>query len=174
MPINKFAFFQDGLRPEQRKRDEFATYTHLNDERYWVPYGEGAWFQACFFDVTNGGFANVLRIRPGSRLNPHYHVSTVHGWTIQGTWYYEEHKDKWIAHAGTYIFEPPGEMHTLVVPQESEKDMITFFSLSGGLIYVNEDGSFNSYDDGFTLLEMARRHYRETGLDCSELDAMIR
>jgi 2,4'-dihydroxyacetophenone dioxygenase len=174
MPINKFQFFTDGLIPPQRERGEFATQTRLEDERYWIPYSEGAWFQACYFDVTTGGFANVLRIRPGSRLSPHYHISTVHGWTMQGTWYYEEHKDKWIARPGTYIFEPPGELHTLVVPADSKEPMIAFFALSGGLIYVNEDGSFAAYDDGFTLLDLARKHYREVGLDPKELDALIR
>jgi len=174
MPITKFDFFTDGLKPEQRRRDEFAVYTHLDDERYWVPYGEGSWFQACFFDVSSGGFANVLKVNPGARLNPHYHVSTVHGWTIQGTWYYEEHKDKWIAHPGTYIYETPGELHTLIVPADAKEPMICFFVLSGGLIYVNEDGSFAGYDDGFTLLDMARTHYKEHSLDLAKLDAMLR
>lgn len=174
MPITTFKFFDDGLQPAQRLRDEFAVYTDFNDERKWVPYAPGAWFQACFFDVSSGGFANVLKIQPGAKLPAHYHVSTVHGWTIQGTWYYAEHKDKWIAHAGTYIYETPGELHTLIVPEDATEDMLTFFVLSGGLVYINEDGSFAGYDDGFTLLEAARKHYREVGLDESQLDAMLR
>ena len=174
MPITTFQFFEDGLKPSQRRRDEFASNTDFSDERKWIPYGPGSWFQACFFDTTSGGFANILRISPGAKLPVHYHVSTVQAWTIQGTWYYEEHKDKWIAHAGTYVFEPPGELHTLIVPEDAEEDMIAFFSLSGGLIYVDENGEFQGYDDGFTLLEMARKHYREVGLDVSELDLMVR
>jgi quercetin dioxygenase-like cupin family protein len=73
----------------------------------------------CFFDTTSGGFANILRISPGAKLPVRYHVSTVQAWTIQGTWYYEEHKDKWIAHAGTYVFEPPGELHTKMSEPDS-------------------------------------------------------
>lgn len=168
-----FSFMTDGLEPSQRQRDEFAVYTRLDDERYWIPYGEG-WFQACSFNASTGGFANVLRLNPGTKLPTHYHVSTVHGWTIKGTWYYEEHKDKWIANAGTYIFETPGELHTLVVPATSDGPMITLFVLSGGLIYTNPDGTFKAYDDGFTLLELARKHYKHAGLDQTEIDAMIR
>ena len=82
--------------------------------------------------------------------------------------------DSWTANTGTYIFEPPGELHTLIVPATSKEPMITLFVLSGGLIYVNSDGSFLGYDDGFTLLELARRHYKDAGLDQAELDAMIR
>ncbi|MFO0055818.1 MAG: hypothetical protein ACK53Q_23170, partial [Dolichospermum sp.] len=68
----------------------------------------------------------------------------------------------------------PGELHTLYVPEDSPEPMVTFFALSGGLIYTHPDGSFAGYDDGFTLLEMAREHYRNVGLDESLIDAMIR
>jgi hypothetical protein len=35
-------------------------------------------------------------------------------------------------------------------------------------------GKFGSYEDGFTMLEMCREHYRKTGLDVSLLDKLIR
>jgi hypothetical protein len=174
MPISFFKPFNDGLKPEQRLRHEYALDRDLNDERLWVPYTEGTWFQPCRFDVSNGGFTNILKVLPGSKLNPHYHVSTVHGLTLRGKWRYLEHD--WIATPGTYIFEPPGEAHTLVVPEDSPEPMMAFFVLSGGLVYIDsiENGAFVGYDDGFTLLELARKHYKEVGLDQSLLDAMIR
>lgn len=172
MTIEKFEFLTDGLKPEQRLRHEYMTDTDLDNDCLWVPYGEGVWFQACHFNVSSGGFANVLKILPGKKLNPHYHVSTVHGFTIRGKWKYLEHD--WVATPGSYIWEPPGELHTLVVPDDSPEPMIAFFALSGGLIYANEDGTFAGYDDGFTLLRLAREHYKEVGLDPSKLDYMIR
>ncbi|MDJ0674216.1 MAG: 2,4'-dihydroxyacetophenone dioxygenase family protein [Calothrix sp. MO_167.B42] len=172
MTIEKFKFFTDGLKPEERLRHEYMANTRIDDERYWIPYGEGTWFQACYFNVTTGGFANVLKILPGRQLDTHYHISTVHGFTLRGKWGYREHD--WIATPGSYIFEPPGELHTLYVPEDSPEPMITFFVLSGGLIYTKSDGSFAGYDDGFTLLELAREHYLEVGLDESLIDAMIR
>lgn len=172
MTIQTFQFFEDGLQPEQRLRHEYMINTKFDDERLWVPYGEGTWFQPCYFNVSSGGFANILRILPGQQLNTHYHISTVHGYTIQGQWGYREHN--WLASPGSYVFEPPGELHTLYVPTESPDPMITFFVLSGGLIYTNEDGSFAGYDDGFTLLELARKHYEQEGLDPCLIDGMIR
>lgn len=173
MTIQKFQFFNDGLKPEQRLRHEYMTNTNFDDERLWIPYGEGSWFQACQFNVSTGGFANILKILPGKQLNPHYHVSTVHGLTIRGKWRYLEHE--WIATPGSYIWEPPGELHTLVVPEDSPEPMIAFFVLSGGLIYVDpETRAFKGYDDGFTLLQLAREHYKKVGLDPSLLDYMIR
>ena len=174
MPITTFSGFTDGLNAAQRRRDQFTTDTNLDDERLWIPYVEGAWFQACQFNVTAGGFTNILRISPGAKLPPHYHVAPVWGYTIRGTWHYLEHD--WVAWPGTFIYEPAGEAHTLVVPADAKEPMMTFFVLSGGLIYIDsvENGKVVGYDDGFTLMELARKHYRNVGLDLSLLDAMIR
>ena len=48
--------------------------------------------------------------------------------------------------------------------------------IEGGLIYLDKpaNGGFAAYEDGFTLLELARIHYRESGLDAKQLDALIR
>ena len=90
------------------------------------------------------------------------------------TWHYLEHD--WVAREGSYIFEPAGEVHTLVVPSDAPEPMVTFFVLQGGLVYVDDvkSGRFTGYDDGFTLLELAREHYRQVGLDPKLLDALIR
>ena len=174
MPITAFSNFTDGLEAKNRRRDQFTVDTNLDDERLWIPYVEGVWFQACRFNVSSGGFANVVKILPGAKLPPHYHISEVHGYTIRGTWHYLEHD--WVATPGTFIYEPAGEAHTLVVPKDAKEPMVAFFVLQGGLIYVDsvENGKVVAYDDGFTLLELARKHYRNVGLDLSLIDAMIR
>ena len=89
-------------------------------------------------------------------VGTHYHVGGVHGYTIRGHWRYLEHD--WIAEPGTYIYEPAGEAHTLVITEDSPEPMIAFFVVEGGLIYLDkpENGSFAAYEDGFTLLELTR------------------
>ena len=54
--------------------------------------------------------------------------------------------------------------------------MITFFVVAGGLIYLDQpaNGEFAAYEDGFTLLELTRRHYRDAGLDAGKLDLLVR
>lgn len=174
MPITSFGPLQDGLQPAQRRRDHFIVNTDLTDDRLWIPYAEGVWFQPCHFDVGSGGFTLVLKALPGARVGTHYHVSTVHGYTLQGRWRYLEHD--WVATAGTFIFEPAGEAHTLVVPDDASEPMVAIFIVAAGIIFTDggRDGKFGGYEDGFTLLELARKHYREVGLDPSSLDAMIR
>ena len=174
MPITAFNSFADGLEPSRRSREHFITNTKLDDERLWVPYANGVWFQPCCFNVTSGGFSVVLKGLPGSMVGTHYHVGTVHGYTMRGHWRYLEHD--WVAKPGTYIYEPAGEALTLVITEDSPEPMITMFVVEGGLIYLDKraNGGFAAYEDGFTLLELTRSYDRETGLDVRQLDLLIR
>jgi len=59
-------------------------------------------------------------------VGTHYHVAGVHGYTMRGRWRYLEHD--WIAEPCTYIYEPAGEAHTLVITEDSPEPMIAFSS----------------------------------------------
>ena len=174
MPITAFNSFTDGLDPGQRNRGHFVADVDLGDGGPWVPYAEGVWFQPCCFNVTSGGFSVVLKGLPGAKLGVHYHVGTVRGFTMRGHWRYLEHD--WIAKPGSFIYEPAGEAHTLVVTDDSPEPALIFFCVEGGLIYLDRavDGGFGAYEDGFTILELCRKHYREAGLDARPLDLLIR
>lgn len=174
MPISLFSTFTDGLDPKKRSRDSYITNTHLDDPKYWVPYTEGMWIQPCAFDVTKGGFSLVLKGLPGAQLGVHYHVGSVRGYTMRGHWRYLEHD--WIAKPGTFIYEPAGEAHTLVITEDSPEPMMTFFTVEGGLLYLDKsrDGHFTSYEDGFSLLELCRKFYQKTGLNVDKLNELIR
>jgi hypothetical protein len=54
--------------------------------------------------------------------------------------------------------------------------METYFVSLGGLVYLDsiESGKPIAYDDGFTLLELAKKHYREIGRDSDSLAALCR
>lgn len=81
-----------------------------------------------------------------------------------------------MAKPGTFIFEPAGEAHTLVVTEDSPEPAIILFIVEGGLIYLDKpvNGGFAAYEDGFTVLELTRKYYREAGLDVSQLDLLVR
>ena len=146
MPITTFNSFTDGLDPNQRNREHFITNTDLEKDDLWVPYADGVWFQPCYFNVTSGGFSVVLKGLPGSMVGTHYHIGTVHGYTMRGHWRYLEHD--WVAKPGTYIYEPAGEAHTLVITEDSPEPMVTVFVVGGGLIYLDKaaDGGFAAMD----------------------------
>src|SRR5687767_2631724 len=174
MPITAFSSFTDGLEPNRRSREHFIANIDIEDDRLWVPYAEGVWFQPCCFNVTSRGFSVVLKGLPGAKLGVHYHVGSVRGYTLRGLWRYVEHD--WIARPGTFIYEPAGEAHTLVVTDDSPEPALIVFMVEGGLIYLDApvNGSLAAYEDGFTLLDLTRRYYREAGLDVRELDLLVR
>ena len=93
---------------------------------------------------------------------------------MSGHWRYLEHD--WVAKPGTFIYEPAGEAHTLVIKEDSPEPAIIFFMIEGALIYLDKpvDGGFAAYEDAFSALELCRARYREAGLDPRKLDALIR
>ena len=174
MPITAFSSFTDGLAPQDRSREHFIANLNLEDGPHWVPYAEGVWIQPCHFNVTSGGFSVVLKALPGAMLGTHYHIGNVRGFTMRGHWRYLEHD--WVAKPGTFIYEPAGEAHTLVITDDSPEPALIFFAVEGGLVYLDKsvDGGFAAYEDGFTALELVRTYYREAGLDVHALDALVR
>lgn len=139
------------------------------DERLWVPQAPNVWFRPLLFNTVNGEWVNVLRVRKSGMLNRHRHPAPVHGYVLKGSWRYLEHD--WIAREGMYVFEPPGEVHTLVV---DEGEMMTLFHVSGALIYVDDQGAATNYDDVHTKIEMCRRHFAQVGLGADHVRQFVR
>jgi hypothetical protein len=74
---------------------------------------------------------------------------------------------------GDYVFEPPGETHTLVV-SDHVTEMITLFHVTGGYTYVDQSGTALGYEDVFTKLANARAHYERLGLGADYADRYVR
>jgi 2,4'-dihydroxyacetophenone dioxygenase len=132
------------------------------DERIWVPVEENVWF---------GYWMNLLRVRKSGVLSRHRHPQPVHGFVLRGEWRYLEHD--WVAREGGYVYEAPGETHTLVVDPHVE-EMITLFQVNGAMIYVDPDGNTTGYDDVFTRIDKCRAHYAKNGLGADYIDQFIR
>ena len=91
-------------------------------------------------------------------LSRHIHPSWVTGYVIRGAWRYLEHD--WVAKEGSFVYEPPGEIHTLVVDEQvGATEMITFFNIHGAMVYVDDAGKVSGYEDVFTKIAMCRKHY---------------
>ena len=121
--------------------------------------------------MSNGYYVNLLRVKGAGVLSRHKHPGAVHGWVLRGEWRYLEHD--WVAKEGSYVFEPPGETHTLVVPEGCD-EMITMFHVQGSLNYCDERGDVIKSEDVFDKLDMARKHYESVGLGASYVDNFVR
>ncbi len=141
------------------------------DERVWVPQAADVWFRPLMFNTVSGGWFNLLRVRRSGVLSRHRHPMAVYGYVLKGSWHYLEHD--WIAEEGGFVYEPPGEVHTLVV-DEGVAEMITMFNVNGAMIYVDENGETVGYEDVFTKMEMCRKHYEKVGLGADYVDQFVR
>ena len=178
MPIIRLKSYTDIVPPTHRVFHDYTVDTteeFMANKDNWVPYIDGVEFLPLWFGTrSQPGFANILRVQPGKRLNPHFHPTGVFGYTLKGSWRYLEHD--WVAIPGTFLWEPPGEAHTLVVPDTATEPMVTYFVSLGGLVYMDtiESGLPVAYDDGFTLLEIAVNFYKEKGWDPEKIYKLCR
>jgi 2,4'-dihydroxyacetophenone dioxygenase len=154
-----------------RAAAEIAVVAEPDDERVWVPQAEGVWFRPLMLNTMQGQWCNLLRVRRAGVLSRHLHPNPVHGYVIRGRWHYREHD--WVAEAGSYVFEPPGEIHTLLVPEDCP-EMVTFFNISGSMIYLDEANAQVGYEDVFTKIDMCTAHYARVGLGTDYVDRFIR
>ena len=142
-----------------------------DDERLWVPQTDSVSFRPLCFCTSSGYYVNLLRVRGSGVLSRHRHPGPVHGHVLKGRWKYLEHE--WEAREGSYVFEPPGEIHTLVVPDGVE-EMITLFHVTGALVYCDENGKVVGAEDVFTKLDMAKKHYEKVGLGADYVLQFVR
>ena len=78
----------------------------------------------------------------------------------------------WEATAGSYLYEPPGDVHTLIV--DEGETMKTLFHNSGALLYCDEEGKTIGSTDVFDRVQTARKHFEEVGLGCDFVTRFIR
>ncbi len=160
-----------GKKPADAPDDIVVTAALPDDERVWVPLGNGVCSRPLCLNTVAGYWTHLLRVSKSGMVNRHRHASPVHAWVLKGSWFYLEHD--WVAEAGTYVFEPPGDTHTLVVP-DHVGEMITYFHTTGTLVYVDEHGETVGFDDVFTRIKACRDHYAGCGLGDSYVDQFIR
>ena len=69
-------------------------------------------------------------------MKPHRHPQQVFAYTISGKWGYLEHD--WIATAGNWVYEAPGESHTPIA-YECDETMRVTFNVTGPLIWLDQE-----------------------------------
>lgn len=156
-----------GALPEIFIQDAFAE----GDPRLWVPLSPDRWSRPLCLNISQGYWVHLTKVKGGGFLSRHRHPAPVHGFVIKGSWKYLEHD--WVAGPGSYLFEPPGEIHTLVVDEDCD-EMITLFHNTGALIYCDEDGVATGTTDVFDRIDACRKHFEDVGLGADYVDNFIR
>jgi len=141
------------------------------DERYYVPFSETVFTRPVWISPSTNRWCDVLMAKGAGLVGRHYHPHEVFAYTISGKWAYLEHD--WTATAGDFIYETPGEAHTLV-SFEHKDPMRVFFVVKGPVVWIDEDGNSTGHFDVHDYLALCREHYEKVGLGASLVDRLIR
>ena len=141
------------------------------DERYYVPFTETISSRPLWISPSQNKWCDILMAKKAGLVNRHYHPHQVFAYTISGKWGYLEHE--WTATAGDFVYETPGEGHTLVA-YEHHEPMKAIFIVEGPLIWLDDAGEANGYFDVHQYIAMCKAHYDAVGLGAGMIDAILR
>jgi 2,4'-dihydroxyacetophenone dioxygenase len=132
----------------------------------WVPNGQGLSFKPLHFSPSTGTWWNLVRVERSGVISRHLHVGgAVHGFVLQGSWRYRERD--WVARPGTYVFEPPGDVHTLEVV--GDEPMVTLFCVEGLIQYLDDADNLIQQDDLRSRRQLYVDHCSRHGLEPTAL-----
>ena len=107
-------------------------------------------------DLEAGCWVVLATFRPGAQVPLHYHTGIAEIYTLSGRWYYLEHPNQ-PQTAGSYLFEPAGSVHTLIVPETNTEDTVMFIRVEGANINFDEHGQFHSILDTTSIRYLAEQ-----------------
>ena len=158
--------FRPGALPEA-----YIANAPTEDDRFYAPLSETVGTRPLWISPSQNRWCDVLMCRGAGLVNRHYHPQQVFAYTISGKWGYLEHD--WIATAGDWVYEAPGESHTLVA-YECDEPMRGTFNVTGPLIWLDENGEATGTFDVFDYITLVRDHYAKNGIGWIERAKMCR
>src|SRR5437879_4237480 len=158
--------FRPGALPEA-----YIANAPTEDDRFYAPLSETVGTRPLWISPSQNRWCDVLMCRGAGLVNRHYHPQQVFAYTISGKWGYLEHD--WIATAGDWVYEAPGESHTLIA-YECDEPMRVTFNVTGPLIWLDENGEPNGTFDVFDYIALVRDHYEKNGIGADYIDGLFR
>jgi len=105
----------------------------------FVNLGDGTELQLLQVDVEAGLWVIRSRFQPGTIVPTHKHTGEVFAFTLAGSWKYVEYPE--VNVAGSYLYEPAGSIHTLMVPEENDVVTDVWFAIYGANLNLGPDGN---------------------------------
>jgi 2,4'-dihydroxyacetophenone dioxygenase len=156
-----------------RPSDLAAVARHVGESEVpWVsnPQYPGTEMRLLQADVRVGLYVSTGRMAPGLSVGTHRHNGAVHMFTLSGAWAYREHD--YVNRAGSYLYEPPGSVHTLYVPDDNTTTTDVLSIIYGTVEYLDADGAVIAISDAKTNLEQYYAACESAGLP--RPDAILR
>lgn len=124
------------------------------DELPFVEFGPGQELQLLQVDLDAGFWVIRNRFQPGTMVQTHRHTGAVHAFTVSGSWKYAEYPE--VNTAGSYLFEPAGSQHTLVVPDTNTEVTDVRFLIHGANLNLDAEGRVELVIDAALVLDYYR------------------
>jgi hypothetical protein len=131
----------------------------------WIPYTEGIYVKPLRLDLASGRWINLTKTEGAGMVNRHRHIGPVTGFVLEGSWRYLERD--WVATKGTIVYEPPGDIHTLM---SDPGGSTTLFQIEGALLYMDEDDNVVGQEDVFSFTKLYLDYCREHGIEPIDLN----
>ena len=145
---------------------------HGDDERFFIPINDTVSVRPLFISPGQNSWSDIMVAKQPGLIHRHYHPHSVRAYTISGKWGYLEHD--WVATTGDFVYEAPGESHTLVTYDCGEPTRI-HFNVTGPMIYLDESGDpSGQVFDAFAFIELAREHCEKVGIGADYVDTIVR
>jgi 2,4'-dihydroxyacetophenone dioxygenase len=132
---------------------------------------EGVHLQLLQADVEGGFFVVRIRFEPGTLLPPHKHTGAVHAFTLSGEWQYLEYPESAPNRVGSYLYEPPGTVHTLKVSDHVQGYTDVFFVIEGAMLVLDPDSNVVAVLDAASHARDWPTALREQGLTVPKIIA---
>jgi 2,4'-dihydroxyacetophenone dioxygenase len=84
-------------------------------------------------------------------VQTHKHTGPVYAFTTSGAWKYKE--SEFVNRAGSFLYEPAGSVHTLIVPDDNTEPTDVFFAIWGANLNLDADGNVESIIDAGLILQ---------------------
>jgi 2,4'-dihydroxyacetophenone dioxygenase len=143
------------LRPAANLREEH--------ELPFVDFGGGVEVKLLQVDLDKGVWIVRNRFSPGVVLQTHRHTGPVYAFTECGSWHYAEYPTD-INRAGSYLFEPAGSTHTLVVSPDNTEPTLVWFVIVGANLNLACDGAIESVSDAASVLRRYKQEVARAGV----------
>ena len=136
---------------------------HLGvDDIPWVELGDGSLMRLLQVRIRKGLWIVHTRFNPGYEVQTHKHTGPVWGYTNSGAWKYKEYD--YVNRAGSFLYEPAGSVHTLMVPADTQGVTDVWFQIYGANLNLDPDGNVELVTDASTVLRSYMNRCERQGL----------
>lgn len=130
----------------------------------WVPGGQGKSSKPLRFLAGDRGFAELIRLEPGTAMPWHRHTGEVHAFNLEGT---RQLNTGELIGPGDYVYEPPG--NTDWWKNVGDTPLVVMVVVMGAVEYLGPERAVTSRVDAGTQREAYLQYCAQQGIEALDL-----